>query len=108
MTPRKFAFGGTSVVAVTEWLLFELLRTPYRPPHDMLTALGTEKYAVITVMGLIASLWAAALVLTVLLRRYSSRDLLHFAILLVAISAAAAYIVRHPHRSVTPWELLWM
>lgn len=34
---RIAVVGGTLLTAFLEWLLFELIRTPYRPPHDMLT-----------------------------------------------------------------------
>jgi len=53
-------------LAFIEWVLFELLRAPYRPPEDMTTFLGTEKYAVIAFMMLLAGVglgfmcwWAA-------------------------------------------------
>ena len=52
---REALFLGTAAMAVAEWLMFELLRTPYRPPGDMLTLLGVEKF------GLAAMMIAAAL-----------------------------------------------
>lgn len=46
LTPqwRIVVVAGTLLIAFVEWLLFELIRTPYGPPHDMLTLLGQEKY----------------------------------------------------------------
>src|SRR5689334_18279569 len=46
---------ATMGFAAVEWLLFELIRTPYHPPYDMLTLLGQEKYAVFGLMGVIAA-----------------------------------------------------
>src|SRR5262245_15091713 len=49
----------TIVVAIIEFLLFELIRAPFRPPYDMSTLLGRqEQYIVIGFMGLLAVAWA--------------------------------------------------
>jgi hypothetical protein len=100
-------FLGTVAVAFSEWLMFELLRTPYRPPHDMLTFLGAEKYGLVAFMTFVGIAWAIGVVLIVATTKLTIRDLLAFIMLVAAILALVQYIVRHPHRPVTPWELLW-
>jgi hypothetical protein len=53
--PRKRLAAAIVVLGFVEWFLFELVRTPYRPPQDMTTFLGVEKYAVLAVMFLFAN-----------------------------------------------------
>jgi hypothetical protein len=59
---RGWIVAVTILTAVVEWLLFELVRIPYRPPNDMLTLLGQEKYAVFGLMGAILVGWLMFLI----------------------------------------------
>ncbi len=104
---RLWLFLGTIAVALAEWLMFELLRTPYGPPHDMGTFLGTEKYGLVAFMTFVGVAWAICVLLIVATTKFTIRDLLAFITLVAAILALVQYAVRHPHRPVTPWELLW-
>ena len=48
-------FGATLGIAVMEKFLLELLRAPYRPPHDMSSFLGgKDEFAAVI---LVASIW---------------------------------------------------
>jgi Na+/melibiose symporter-like transporter len=103
---RKRVAATICGLAVTEWLLFELMRAPYRPPQDMTTFLGTEKYAVMAVMlglavgglGLIAW-WAAR-------STWTKRDVTVIALLVAVLMGAGTYVVINPSWPVTP--LRWV
>jgi hypothetical protein len=104
--PKKVVAATLCCLAFAEWLLFELLRSPYRPPQDMLTFLGTEKYAVIALMFAIAIVgllllchWAAHFL-------WSTKDVTGVAVLTALLIGAAIFVIFHPGRSVTPWHLL--
>jgi hypothetical protein len=107
MMNRIVLYLGSPAVAFAEWLMFELLRTPYRPPHDMLTFLGTEKYGLVALMVCIGILWIGGAAITFTTRVMVLRDYLVFIAVLAAILALIHYIVRNPGRPVTPWDLLW-
>src|SRR5215813_11312118 len=102
---KRFA-GAICGLALTEWALFELLRAPYRPPEDMTTFLGTEKYGVIAFMlglavgglGLIAW-WAAR-------SNWTKRDVAVIALLVAFLTGAGLYVVVNPSWPVTP--LSWV
>ena len=104
--PRKRIVATLCVLAFAEWLLFELLRTPYRPPQDMLTFLGTEKYGVILLM--VAMLISGA----VLIRRWAvrsiwtSKDKTVVAAVLAVLMGAVVFVSFNPGRPVTPFNLL--
>jgi hypothetical protein len=104
---KTVLFVGTVVVAVSEWLMFELMRTPYRPPQDMTTFLGQEKYSLLLLMYCVAAVWLAVLIWILTTAKLSIRDYLSFTTLAAVLLASVAYIVRHPPWTVTPWELLW-
>lgn len=106
VVPQKRIAVTLCALAFAEWLLFELLRTPYRPPQDMLTFLGIEKYAVIAVMFAIAVVgllllwhWAAHFI-------WTTKDTIKLAALLSLLAGAGVFVVFHPGRPVTPWHLL--
>ena len=101
-------FYGTTGVVILEWLMLELLRTPYCPPDDMLTFLGQEKYALVTGMVCLGSAWIVALVWIVTTSHLSSQDYLRFTVLIAVLLAGFLYILKYQHRPVTPWEMLWM
>lgn len=97
----------TLFTAVAEWLLFELIRTPYHPPYDMLTLLGQEKYAVVGFMAVLLVVWVATMLGLALSRRLTLRDYLAFFALLSVLLAIGGHLVRNPSWPVTPFELLW-
>ena len=107
MKKRIALFLGTSAVAFVEWLMFELLRTPYRPPADMLTLLGTEKYGLITFMVALAVFWTIVSIWILATTRLTLRQYFGFLTLAAFQLGGLLYIVRNPLRPVTPWELLW-
>ena len=98
---------ATAGVAVVEWLLFELVRIPYSPPYDMLTALGREKYAVHAVMGVIAAGWSLYVTCDGLRTLPAPRDGLAFAALLCGLAGAFAAVALYPPWPVTPLDLLF-
>ncbi len=104
---RRLLFLGTPAIAVAEWLLFELLRTPYRPPEDMATLLGTEKFDVFAFMVVTMGLWAAVVFWIFATDRWTLRDYLCFLALVACLTTWILFRVRYPGRPVTPWELLW-
>lgn len=105
---KKFVlYLGTPAFAFVEWLMFELLRTPYRPPHDMLTVLGTEKYGLVAYMIAIGLVWVGAVAVTIAMKAMKWLDYFAFVVVVVMILALIQYIVRNPGRLVTPWDLLW-
>jgi hypothetical protein len=59
---KKVLFMGTVAVVVSEWLMFELLRLPYRPPHDMTSFLGQEKFNILLLMCCVAAVWFGVLI----------------------------------------------
>lgn len=103
---KRFA-AAICGLAFTEWILFELIRAPYRPPQDMTTFLGTEKYVVIALMfglavvglGLI-SWWAAR-------SSWTKRDVTGAALFIAVVIGAGIYVVINPSWPVTPlnWVL---
>ena len=102
---RRFA-AAICGFAFTEWVLLELIRAPYRPPEDMTTFLGTEKYAVIALMlglavgGLSLLAWWAAR------SAWTKRNVIVVALLVAAILGAGIYVVINPSWPVTP--LSWV
>jgi hypothetical protein len=98
---KRFA-AAICGLTFTEWALFELLRAPYRPPQDMTTYLGTEKYGVITFMlgvavcglGLI-SWWAAC-------STWTKRNLTVIGFLIAVLTGAGIYVFVWPSWPVTP------
>ena len=95
------------VLAFIEWILFELLRAPYRPPEDMATFLGTEKYAVIAFMFLLALVGLGLMCWWALRSAWTKRDITVVAILVNMIMGAGIYVVIKPGWPVAPlnWVL---
>lgn len=93
-------------LGLVEWLLFELLRAPFRPPHDMTTFLGREKYAVMAFMlalalggfGLLVK-WAASSI-------WTRRDVAVISLVLMFLMGAGIYVVICPGWPVT--SLQWI
>jgi hypothetical protein len=98
---KRFAAAICGLV-FTEWVLFELLRAPYRPPEDMTTFLGAEKYGVIMFMvgvgicglGLI-SWWAAR-------STWTGRNLAVVGLMVAVLTGAGVWVVFYPSWPVTP------
>ena len=105
LPPYRLTAGITSV-CVLEWLLFELLRVPYRPPQDMTTFLGTEKYTVIafiTLLAVISFAWGAWLILR---RTWTRQDVLFVMAVVVSLSLSVGLAVLLPSWPVTPWQMI--
>ena len=98
--------AGTLLIAFVEWLLFELIRTPYRPPNDMATLLGQEKYGVVGFMGVIQAVWIGTVLWLALSSRFTIRDYLAFTALLGVLLAVGGYLVRNPPWPVSPLDLI--
>lgn len=92
---------------VVEWLLFELVRLPYRPPHDMRTFLGQEKDLVPGLMGTIAVGWLLYVVCDGLRPLPAVRDAIAFAAMFCVLLVVAATVVFYPPWPVTPFNLLF-
>lgn len=99
---------GSVSVALIEWLLFELLRTPYAPPRDMLTLLGQEKYQVVGFMWLLGAVWILIAIWLLLTSRLTPRQYLSFTAMIALLLAGFLFILRNPIRAVTPWDMIWM
>ena len=103
----RWLVGGTLLTAIVEWLMLELLRTPYRPPADMLTLLGTEKYGLAAIMIGLGIAWAIFVVLILTRTRMTITNYLVFTLVIATIMVLFCYITANPHRAVTPWHLVW-
>lgn len=99
-------FGGTTAVVLVEWLMFELLRTPYRPPEDMRTLLGVEKYQLLVFMIMVAVTWTLVVLCVFATEKSTRRERRGFLALLAVLPAMLLYIILVPHRPVTPWEII--
>ncbi len=104
--PRNRVAITIFCLVFAEWVLFELIRVPYRPPQDMLTFLGTEKYAVMALMMGVAVVGAMLLVWWSLRSSWSKRDLAIIAALLAILTVAGTLVIFHPAWSVTPLQML--
>jgi hypothetical protein len=105
--PRKRLATVIVILIFVEWILFEIIRTPYRPPYDMTTFLGTEKYPIILFMLGLAVLGLGLIVWWAVRSAWSKRDVITIALLVVVLAAALAYVVFYPCWPVTPlnWVL---
>lgn len=104
--PRKRVAATLSGLVFVEWLLFELLRAPYRPPHDMTTFLGTEKFGVIGFMVLLAVVGLGLLLWWSVRSTWTSRDVAVIAILMAVVTVAVSVVVIAPRWPVTPFHLI--
>jgi hypothetical protein len=104
--PRKRVAATVVSLALVEWVLFELVRMPYRPPQDMTTFLGTEKYTVIAFMLLLAVSGLGLFLWWAVRSTWTSRDVTVIATLLAVVVSAGAVAVFAPSWPVTPFELI--
>ena len=104
---HRLLFGVTFAVALAEWLMFELLRTPYAPPSE-LTLLGTEKYGLVGFMICVAIVWLIYTATALCVGRMTIRDLMLFVGLICAIMAFYSFILNNPMRFVSSWDAMWM
>ena len=105
--PNRLLFGGTFTLALAEWLMFELLRTPYAPPSE-LTLLGTEKYGLAYFMIGVATLWSIYTGIVLCVGRLTIRELMSFVALICAILAFYLFVLNNPMRPVSSWEAMWL
>jgi hypothetical protein len=105
--PKWILWIGTIAIALVEWQLFELLRAPYRPPEDMRTLLGTEKYSLPYVMTMIGIVWAVVSIWLLVTSRPTLRDLLASMTLIAVLLSLFVSVLNNPPWPVTPPELLW-
>ncbi len=93
-------------LAFVEWILFELIRAPYRTPHDMTTFLGTEKYTVMAVM-LALAVFGFGLVLLLAMRSvWTRQDVAILTLLVTVLVGLGSFVVFAPRWPVTPFNLL--
>jgi Na+/H+-dicarboxylate symporter len=104
--PRKRIVATLCGLGFAEWVLFELLRTPYRPPHDMLTFLGTEKYGVIMLMVGMLILGAGLVGWWAVRSVWTAKDMTVVVTVLAVLLGAGVFVFFHPGRPVTPFNLL--
>ena len=100
---RGFA-AITCGLALIEWLLFELMRAPYRPPDDMTTFLGTEKYGVLALMFGLAGVGLALLSWWAARSTWTKQDIVGIVLIVTALTGAITYVVVNPLWPVTPLE----
>jgi hypothetical protein len=101
---RRHIVIATLGVAVVEWLLFELIRSPYDPPRDMRTFLGQEKYPLFGIMAAIVGGWSLYLLYAALRHSPTRRDALAFAALLAFLTMIATIVVYFRPWTVTPLD----
>lgn len=104
--PRKRVSATLCGLALVEWVLFELVRAPYRPPQDMTTFLGAEKYGVIAVMLVLAVFGFGLLLWWAVRSAWTSRDIAAVAFLATGLLVAGSIVVIAPTWPVTPFRLL--
>ena len=104
--PTKRIAATLCGLVFLEWLLFELLRAPYRPPQDMTTFLGTEKFGVIAFMAVLAMLGFGLLFWWSLSSTWTRRDVTVLAILATVLIVAGSVVVLAPRWPVTPFHLI--
>ncbi len=105
-TNRIMVVVTTVVFAGVEWFLFELLRMPYRPPHDMSTFLGQEGIAVVQFMVLLAVGWLVLVAVWAASLKYTWHDGVGFVLLVAMLIIGIGLLVRYPWWPVTPFERL--
>jgi hypothetical protein len=102
---RKLVVTVTVGFFVSEWLLFELIRLPYRPPNDMTTFLGVEKYAVMNFMVAMILPWAGMVGYCLVGRSFTYLDFAVFVGLVFALVICVGLAFIYPPWVVSPWEL---
>ncbi len=106
MSRKTILFVVTIVASLIVWLLFELIRFPYRPPEDMTTLLGREKFAVIALMVLVSFGWLFFLVAFLVTCHLTRAEYISFAKLLGIIGIIAGLLVFCPCWPATPFHLI--
>jgi hypothetical protein len=104
--PRKRVAVTLCGLVFVEWLLFELLRAPYRPPQDMTTFLGTEKYGVIAFMSVLAVLGLGLIFWWSVSSTWTRRDATVLVVVATVLFVAGSVVVFAPRWPVTPFHLL--
>ena len=104
--PRYRFMAGVACVCLVEWLLFELLRAPYRPPQDMTTFLGTEKYSVLGFMVLFAVINLVWAIWLAIFRTWTRQDFIGVMALVAFVLLLGTVVVFAPSWPVTPWHLI--
>lgn len=104
--PRRRVAATLCSLVFVEWLLFELLRAPYRPPQDMTTFLGTEKFGVMAFMAVLAVLGFGRLFWWSASSTWTRRDVIVLAILATGLIVAGSVVIIAPKWPVTPFHLL--
>ena len=102
---KRFA-AAICGLALTEWVLFELVRAPYRPPQDMTTFLGTEKYTVMTFMLVLAVAGLGLMCWWAARSTWMKRDITVVTVLVAVLMGLGIYVVINPGWPVTP--LSWV
>ena len=105
--PRKRLAAVIVVLTFVEWILFEFLRIPYRPPDDMTTFLGTEKYPLILFMFALGICGFGLIIWWAVRCTWSKRDVSWIVPLILLLAGVVAYVVIYPSWPVTPlnWVL---
>lgn len=83
-----------------------LLWFPYRPPQDMTTFWGTEKYAVMGVMFVLAVFGFGLLLWWAVRSTWTSRDFTVLALVATVLAVAVSLAVIAPRWPVTPFDLI--
>jgi magnesium-transporting ATPase (P-type) len=105
MTPRDrtIVFFVTLLAFTVEWCSFELLRAPYRPPHDMSTLLGRQEIeAVAFFIVTVGLVWFGFLVWFSKRCQWTRIGIIQFAVFCGLLLVAAALIIKYPVWPVTP------
>lgn len=105
--PRKKLAATLCGLVFVEWILFELLRAPYRPPQDMTTLLGTEKYAFIAFMIILALTGMMPILYWTARSAWTKRDRIIFTLLVATLIGLLALVIFAPWWPVTPFRLLF-
>ncbi|SFI81486.1 hypothetical protein SAMN05421753_112188 [Planctomicrobium piriforme] len=102
--PRKRIAKLLCSIAFMQWLLFELIRIPYRPPEDMLTLLGTEKYGLIGLMVCLAAVGFLLILFWSVQSIWTKRDVVFVSTLVLILLGSGLIIVLYPAWPVTPFN----
>lgn len=96
-------YGGTLTMALAAWFVFELVRAPYRPPEDMNSLLGGEKYGLLATMLVAMVIWGFATVSMLQDASLSSEKRVIFACFVLMLGGVFAVLVVAPAWPVIPW-----
>ena len=82
--------------------MFELLRTPYRPPEDMLTFLGTENTGLVTFMVALAIFWTIVSIWILVTTRLTLRHYFGFLTLVAFLDGRSTLYCEEPTQARYP------